>query len=259
MSADRNDLILQYRAAHDDAIENYDFDRAKMIMREIQKMSTKHSSNFTEMGKIARQLQSVRGQKMNEYSDFVCQHEEIRLKYLQRFHQILEKHDSQIKNLRDEMKSAISREKRRPVPEANDLFLRAKLLGRSHQYENAKIIYNEACYVHNLVTERRIRACRKLYREQQMQIEDKQNQELKVFLGRIVNDFQQLEVGHFRNAVILNNRERIKEFKAGCWPPENYSVGPFHVRPTAYPVKTRRRAASATRTKRNKKKKSPRK
>ena len=84
-----------------------------------------------------------------------------------------------------------------------------------------------------MITSRRLRACAHIYREQQRLIEEKQNQELRVFLDRIINDFQQLERKHFQTRIVLNNRERIKECKGGCWPPENYSVGPFHDRTDA--------------------------
>lgn len=230
---DRNEIIMQYRAAHDEAIENYDFDRARKILEATRRLYIKEANEnyFRQMDIIAKQLNNVQGQKLNEYSDYIVKHESIRRKYLYRFNKILEKHDRQIRELIEERRLALEREKSRPVPEANDLFSRSKLIGKvDHQYENAKILFKEACQVQKLITSRRLRACKQIYLEQQRQIEEKQNQELRVFLDRIINDFQQLEKGHYLNRVVLNNRERIKEFKGGCWPPENYSVGPFHDR-----------------------------
>lgn len=233
---DRNEIIMQYRAAHDEAIENYDFDRAHKIMKAIRDLYIKEGNEkyYHQMDLIAQQLQIVQNQKLNEYSNYIVQHESIRRKYLIRFNRILEKHDQQIRELMEERRLALEREKTRPVPEANDLFSRSKLIGKvDHQYENAKILFREGCQVQKMITARRIRACSHIYREQQRLIEEKQNQELRVFLDRIINDFQQLERKHFQTRIVLNNRERIKECKGGCWPPENYSVGPFHDRTDA--------------------------
>ena len=228
---ERNRLLLQYRAAHNNAIRNFDFDSAREIMAEIRRLQMEgiFEEYYQQMDKYSKQFQTIQGQKEQAFSNYLNEHEQIRQKYLERFHAILQKHEKQINDLQEDKRAAIEREKTRPVPEALDLFNRAQLIGRvDHQYENAKILYNEGCYIRDLITRRRIKACSDLYKEQQDQLEMKQNQELQVFLDRIINEFQQFECKHYHHSIILNNRERIKECKAGCWPPENYTVGPFN-------------------------------
>ena len=251
MKMKRKEAIAQYRAAHRDAIEHYDFDRAKLIMAEIKKLSSIDVKKERKMDLIHQEFDLIQNVKQRKQSNYVLKSQEIKSRYQNSLDMILYQHENRVKKLREERKIALERERNRPVHEADDLLLRAKYLGQAQQYENAKILYAEACYIREMTKKKRIEACKRLFREHLQKLKEKKESELKILLDKMINSYQQLEVRRFHDDIVMENKERAWKSKAGYVPDFVSSYDTVRPPNLDFSLPRKRRSASVTRKKRN--------
>jgi hypothetical protein len=155
--------------------------------------------------------------------------------YRIRFARLLAKQDREMQALSRERRDAIEREKLRPIAEVDRQLRQSKAVARGHQdedapndrYKQAQEIFEQAMQRRKEVLRERLDACRAVYRDEKRQLIERQEQELEIMSQAIDARLDRMRRAHDFRIEVIDRRHRIDEFRAGVWPPENYSLGNF--------------------------------
>lgn len=223
----RAQKLAVFRAAHERAIENYDYAAARDIQVEIRRIQSYSSAEVERQANLTLQRGRVQTVMDREAETSQMELQEMLRKLRKRFDELETQHHEQRSSLRAEFDNLQAREKRRPMPEVDQLLMRSKVYGRDHQYRIAEQYVVEARKREAEIFEERRLACHATYKDQLAQMRAKQGKELEVLDAAIDAAYNNVTNVHKIRRTVLARRARVKECNNGVWPPEEYTFGPF--------------------------------
>jgi len=226
-SYDRERELCALRGAHREAIRNFDYRGAESIQRDIDAARAYDPDAGMRARAMAVQCRNTRAQFGVERRSAAAANRDIIARFSRRFAAMQALHDGQLESLRAEHARALARERSRPIPEVDHQLLRSQVFARDHQYARAERTLAGAAAHRDELVRARARACVAAFREQRDQLLICQGNDLVVLKEAIDNALSCARNRHTASEVVIGRRLRVKEFKAGVWPPERYTLGRF--------------------------------
>lgn len=242
---DKSAQIEVLRREHQNAVNNYDFDRAELISRQIQRLRTEISREFesnqagsTELD-LDEQREKLHGESERTDATLMEKLVDLQKKFHIRYKELQARHTQQLTDLSLEHTMALERETSRPIPEVEKLLQQSKIFGKAHNYTQAKMVYQEAMEIQRRVNEQRRNECHVLFMRAERKLKERQARELKLLEEKQEAAKEEINQKYSKHKTIIDNRMKVKEIKATFKPIE---------RGTMSRTSATRRASSVTRS-----------
>ncbi|KAK8886104.1 hypothetical protein M9Y10_041564 [Tritrichomonas musculus] len=227
---DKSAQIEVLRREHKNAVDNYDFDRAELISRQIQRLRTEISREFesnqagsTELD-LDEQREKLHGESERTDATLMGKLVELQKKYHFRYKELQARHTQQLTDLSLEHTMALERETSRPIPEVEKLLQQSKIFGKVHNYSQAKMVYQEAMEIQRRVNEQRRNECNILFMRAERKLKEKQARELKLLEEKQETAKEEINQKYSKHKNIIDNRMKVKEIKATMKPLESRMI-----------------------------------
>ena len=245
---ERERKLISLRKAHNKAIDHYDYAEAESIQNEIWRIQAEDPEEEVRRRTLQLQFDNVQAQFDLEAKHTDSETSKVISRYRRRYAELEATHKEQLQTFEQEYQTAIEREHTRPMPEVERILIKSKMFAKDHHYDVAQETFQEALVRRDELLAERLAACHNTFRDQKEQLLMRQARDLTVLKNALKAALRKVTLDHKFQEKVLSNKIRVKEFKAGVWPPERYSVGAFHrgaeLRPTQQP---RRRARTPRR------------
>ncbi|OHT02905.1 hypothetical protein TRFO_06970 [Tritrichomonas foetus] len=216
---DKSAQIDVLRKEHQNAVNNYDFDRAEMISRQIQRLRTEQSreqENY-HLGALNldldEQREKINGETARTDAALMTKLVNLQKRFHNRYKILQEKHTQQLTDLSLEHTMALEREASRPIPEADTLLQQSKIYGRDHNYTAAKATYQEAMKIKNQVNEERKKECNILFMKAEQQLKDRQAREIRLLEEKQEAAKEEINGQYTKCKNMIDNKMKVKEIK----------------------------------------------
>jgi hypothetical protein len=222
--------IEALRREHGLACDKFDFDRAQLIEKQIQRLQSEASRDFevsvvdAAALEIEEQREKVLGDSARGNAVYTEKKIDIQKVFHIRFQQLKERHTQELTDLSLEHTMELEREIARPVPDADKLDTEARLLGRQHRYAEARNVYKEAERVRAAVNRERQDICQKAFIKAQDKLTARQQKEENLLAEKQQAAVQELDQKLAKYSSSIANKMKVKEFKASrlkAGPPPN--------------------------------------
>jgi hypothetical protein len=224
---DPRSQVRSLRQSQINAINSLDYDRAQELQDKIDNLRRQpRRSDSPE--RAVRNPTDVNAQRIRAQQKRDLLLQDLRGKFKPRFLEMDSRHAKEQEALQTELSYALMRERLRPVPEADTLLARSKLLARNRQFQYANELMNQAKLTRDRTMRRRLKACRATFREERRKLCERQANELELMNEKIDFALQKIYGQHAFFEHVIDNHARINDFKRGVWPPDIYTLGPFH-------------------------------
>jgi hemerythrin len=236
--ADRSRELRRLRRAHGEAVAAFDYAKARLIQSQVDSITSSaaaasHRRATNRCSEIQKQYDTADQEYKSNVADLVA-------KYRTRLARLLANHDRELEALSQECRDMLEREKSRRIADVDRLLARSQGFARGHQYESAEDDLEQAMRLRDKSLRTRLRACSATYRDERRQLIERHERELAVMNQSFETKLDGMRRQHCAKVEVLNCRHRINEFRAGVWPPENYSLGNFRTGrdPERPPIRT---------------------
>ena len=242
---DKSEQIRLLRAEHANAIENFDFDRAETITAQIQRLQAEIARD--RAGGFAVDLDEEREVLLSERTmkdtEFMTARTGLQKRFHARYQEMQDRHADEMARLAEAEAEALARESSRRIPDVAKLEFEAKMLGREHNYREAKRVYQEAVRLKRDVIDKRLVAVKADFMRQRRKLQKKHDWELKLLTEKRDQAMIEVDQKHMREDEVLERSMRVKEVRAR----QGQSPRAARMREMSPIMSTRRRAASVTR------------
>jgi hypothetical protein len=235
---DRSRELRRLRRAHSEAVASFNYAEARRIQSQVDPITSiaagaSHRRAKNRDSEIQTQYDTADQRYSSDVADLLAT-------YRTRFARLLAKHDRELKALSRERRDALEREKSRRIVDVDRLLARSQAFARGHQYTLAEDDFEQAMRLLDESMRARLRQCRATYRDERRQLTERHERELAVMNQSFKAKFDGMRREHCSRIEVLGCRHRINEFRAGVWPPENYSLGNFRTGrdPKRPPIRT---------------------
>ena len=221
---DKSGQIEVLRREHKAAVDSYDFDRAELIERQIQRLRTKISRDFANQqdGETNFSLDERRERCLgdSERTNAVLMNRltDLQKRFHARYKQLQERHTQQLTDLALEHTMALERELQRPIPEVESILAQSKIYGRDHNYQMARSTYQEAMAVKNRICNRRKMECNAMFLRAERKLKERQAKELKLLEEKQEAAKEEVNQKFSKQKDIIDNRMKVQEIKASFKP-----------------------------------------
>ncbi|OHT09215.1 hypothetical protein TRFO_21945 [Tritrichomonas foetus] len=242
---DKSAQIDVLRKEHKNAVDNYDFDRAELISRQIQRLRTEISREYESIQEgttnldMDEQREKILGDSERTNANLMEKLVELQKRFHIRYKELQARHTQQLTDLSLEHTMALERETSRPIPEVDNLLSQSKIQGREHNYQQAKALYQEAMKIQKVVNEQRRNECNILFMKAERKLKDRQARELKLLEEKQASAKEEINQQYSKHKSVLDNRMKVKEIKA--------TIKPAVERSTMRSAIGRRRSSSVSR------------
>ena len=217
MNVGNNITIL--RKQYKSALENFEFDKAEMIDKQIQHLrnqisraQTPHQSE-TFRHEIDAQKEKYHNISANKYNQIMQEREQIQKNFHNKYLSLQSSHSHQITDLASQHEILLEKEMQRPVPEAENLFNHSKVLGKAKKYSDAKATYNEAQNIKKKTLEERRRSCSINYEKQLRALKNQQAREIQLLSDKQNAALQILDQQNEEAQNLISTQLKFKEYK----------------------------------------------
>ena len=220
MSMDKSSQIEMLRKEHTIAVDKYDFDRAELIERQIQRLRTEISRDFERSQShvqdldLDQQMEKIRGTSSKIDAHMMEKRIQIQKRFHERFSELQTLHTQQLTDLSLEHTAALEREAQRPIAEVDALLADSRRNGREHRYVEARAIYQQAMALKSRVLAERQNECNDKYTRLERKLKERQQKEMKLLHEKEESAVSDLNLKHNRKTTMVDNRMRVKEIKA---------------------------------------------
>ena len=207
------------RKEHAQAIENFDFDKAELINQQIKRLKNEiirgNTSLLSELNQaeIEEEKEKLRGESAQQNALMMQERIRIQKRFHERFQQLQTKHTQQTTDLTYQHTATLEKEMTRVVPEAEKLFERAKILGREHQYNQARLIYQEGQDTKTAVLEERRKKCALQFERQTKILKEQQDREMALLAAKQEAALEKLSQKTENREALLSMKLKVKELK----------------------------------------------
>ena len=169
------------RNEHKIAINDFDFDRAENISKQINRLQNELKNDFSpliidqDIMKEEYLTQTLKQKTLNTQKKL-----EIQQKYHLRFQKLQERHTQELTELALQHSLTLEREISRPIHEVEQKLLQSKTYGKNHEYDMAKKLFNESQIIKNSIIEKRKKNCEDFYKKQKEKIEKRKLKEIEL-------------------------------------------------------------------------------
>ena len=222
---DKSAQIEVLRKEHQNAINTYDFDRAELISRQIQRLRTEISREYenyqvgTTTLNLDEQREKIHGETQRTEATLMEKLVDLQKRFHERYKELQAKHTQQLTDLSLEHTMALERETSRPIPEVDKLLQQSKIYGKEHNYQQAKSLYHEAMAIQKRVNEQRRNECNALFQKAERKLKQRQARELALFEEKQNAAKEEINQQYSRHKTVIDNRMKVKELKATLKPP----------------------------------------
>lgn len=224
---EREQKLINLRKAHNEAIEHYNYPEAESIQQEIWRIMAEDPDQEVRERTLRLQFENVQAQYELEAKHTDAETNKVIARYRKRYEELDATHQQQLEKFEQEYETAIAREHTRPMPEVERILIKSKLCAKDHQYTLAQEFFDEAMVRRDQLLEERLTACHNTFKDQKNQLLTRQARDLTILKNALTGALAKITLDHKFQERVLSNKVRVKEFKAGVWPPERYSLGTF--------------------------------
>lgn len=208
------------RKEHQAAIERFDFDHAEEIGTQITRLQqsikrTQSSGRASSAEAIlAEEKEKLNGALAKNRDDFMKEKIAIQQKFHERFQSLQARFTEEKTQLSLQHANAMEKEVGRPIPEAEAMFERSKVLGREQKYQEARYYYQSGTAIKEQVLEQRRAECNQNYDKLMSKLEANQAHERDVLEAKQKAALEELETKQKRVESQISGQMRVKEIKA---------------------------------------------
>lgn len=243
---DKGEQIRLLRAEHSSAIESFDFDRAETIAKQIKRLQGEVLRDSFSGGyplDLDEERESLLNERTVKETQFMSARTDVQKRFHARYKEMQDRHADEMTLLAEAEAEALARESSRRIPDVARLELEAKLLGREHNYREAKRIYQEANRLKREVIDKRLVAVKADFMRQRRKLQEKHNRELKLLGEKREQAMSEVDQRHMRDDEVLTKQMRVQEVRAR----HGQSPRAARMRAVSPVLSSRRRAASVAR------------
>ena len=151
----KREQIELLRAEHATAINNFDFDRAEIINKQISRLQNelKRERTVDVFGDHAVDLDEQRELILRDSAkaaaDLMEKRSEIINRYHERYLAMQDRHTEELQQLSQDYVMTLEKESTRTIPEVQKLQEQSKIKGKQHNYSEAKRLFQdgESCQI----------------------------------------------------------------------------------------------------------------
>lgn len=241
---DKSEQIRLLRAEHSSAIESFDFDRAETITKQIQRLQAEivRDSSGGNPYELDEQREVILNERTLKESEFMTARTDLQKRFHARYKEMQDRHADEMARLAEAEAEALARESSRRIPDVAKLEFEAKMLGREHNYREAKRIYQEAVRLKRDVIDKRLVGVKADFMRQRRKLQERHDWELKLLSEKRDQAMTEVDQKHMREDAVLERSMRVKEARAR----QEQTPRATRTRPVSM-LATRRRASSVTR------------
>jgi hypothetical protein len=212
--------IESLRREHGIACRKFDFDRAQLIEKQIQRLQSERSRDFevsvvdTAALQIEEQRDKILGDSARGNAVYTEKKLEIQRIFHRRFQQLKERHTQEQTDLSREQTMQLESRLRRTNPEVATLEREATLLGHQHRYADARTVYKNAERVRSTVTQERRDQCEAAFLKSQNRLKSRQQREEDLLVEKQQAAIRALDQQLADYSSSVANQMKVKEFKA---------------------------------------------
>lgn len=247
----KREQIELLRAEHATAINNFDFDRAEIINKQISRLQNelKRERTADVFGDHAVDLDEQRELILRDSAkaaaDLMEKRSEIINRYHERYLAMQDRHTEELQQLSQDYVMTLEKESTRTIPEVQKLQEQSKIKGKQHNYGEAKRLFQESLDLKSQIVEQRKKACNDNFEARKKQLIQKQDQEIKLLIAKRDAELQSNDEKKQDKENVLHNRMKIKEQRA-----KQQATPRAVLMRTVSPAVKKRRAQSVTRSQR---------
>jgi hypothetical protein len=166
---DKQDQIAILRREHEDAVERYDFKRARNITTQINTLRSAITteSRSSKFGRFDFAVDEREEQILGEWeltkAQLMQEQVDLQQTFHERYQHIQDQYAEQLRKISLRHTIALEREASRAVPEADKLFARSKQCARALKYELAESAFKEATQIKEQILQQRRENCNAAY------------------------------------------------------------------------------------------------
>ena len=229
---ERRDQIQKLRHQRRVANENLDFQKAREIdnqIEELKKVTIK--PDYSKVRQIKQRKQQIKQRCIDEATNFVENSAQMKEKYQILFDNLKAKQKEELNQLKEEKKVALQREMDRPIPLARERLMKAIIMGKTRQFDEAEKLKQQAIEITKNELPVRLEQCKRTYQYLTEKMKQRHAKEQLSLLEKFSNDFFQLEFqSNRRQSQLLAS----KQFKSMMEENERNIANREHRRRTRY-------------------------
>jgi hypothetical protein len=205
---------------HGIACDKFDFDRAQLIEKQIQRLQSEASRDFelnvvdTAALQIEEQREKILGDSARGNADYTQMKIDVQKTFHLRFQQLKERHTQELTDLSLEHTMELERQIGHPIPEAEKLETEARLLGRQHRYADARTVYKDAERIRASIQKERRDKCQTAFLKSQTRLQLRQQREENLLAEKQQSAIRELDQKLSYYGAEVANKMKVKEFKA---------------------------------------------
>ena len=193
------------------ATENLDFQKAREIDNQIELLKADTSKpDYSKVHRIRKRKQLVKQRCIEEATNFVENSAQLKGRYATLFDNLKAKQKEELKQLREEKRVALQREMDRPIPLARERLMKAIILGKTRQFDEAERLKQQAIEITKNELPIRLEQCKRTYDYLAEKMKQRHAKEQLSLLQKFSNDFLQME---FQTSRKQSQLLASKEFK----------------------------------------------
>jgi hypothetical protein len=201
------------------AIAHYDFDKAEDYERQINQLriDVTDAADLSNRQLLAMQLDGRRGKILGncakESAGLFQKRAEIQEHFDARYHGIQERQARELSELVQQYRADLERELARPVPEADRVLRRSKLLGQQRKFTQARVAYQDSLRLRELAREERRRACNAIFQKNQRAMKMRHDRELQAFAQKQNYVLGEVDQSVSNHESLLSTRLHVSELR----------------------------------------------
>ena len=208
------------RTEHANAVNSFDFDRAEIIDKQINRLQNELKRDVTNdvFGEHAVDLDEQREMILCDSArataNFMEKRTDLQKKFHQRYLAMQERHTEELQNLAQQQAMALERETTRTIPDVEKLQTQSKIKGRQHKYAEAKKLFQDSIELKTQIVEQRRVACNAEFEKLRNKLIAKQQEEIELLAQKQEDALRNIDEKKEQHDTLLQNRMKVKEQRA---------------------------------------------
>ncbi|OHT04725.1 hypothetical protein TRFO_06149 [Tritrichomonas foetus] len=248
----KKEQIELLRIEHTNAVNNFDFDRAEIIDKQISRLQAElaKNANAGAFGEHAVDLDEQReiimcnAAKAN--SEFIQKRTDLQKRFHKRYKAMQDRHTEELTMLHEQHAMALERESTRLIPEVEKLQSQSKIKGRQHKYAEAKELFQESLKVKARIIEQRKNERNAEFEKLKAKLVKKQQEEIQLLAEKQEAALREIDEQKTHEDELNKNRIKVKEQRA-----KQQATPRAAMMRTVSPAVKKRRSQSVTRSQRS--------
>ena len=247
----KKEQIELLRTEHTNAVNNFDFDRAEIIDKQISRLQAELNREQTSgaFGEhtvdLDEQRELILCDAVKSNAEFMQERTNLQKRFHKRYKMMQERHTEELTRLAEQHAMALERESTRLIPEVEKLQSQSKIKGRQHKYAEAKELFQESLRVKANIIKQRKDKCNEEFEKMKNKLVDKQQEEIKLLTEKQEAALKEIDERSSYQNQLLQNRMKVKEQRA-----KQQATPRAAMMRTVSPAVKRRRSQSVTRSQR---------